>query len=88
VEEGGLVLVDDYSKYTWVFFLVYNNESSKMFEVFYKRVHMKKDFYISSIRSDHGTRFKSKRFKMFCESRSIHHNEVVERNNVTRQEMI
>ncbi|RDX86351.1 hypothetical protein CR513_32324, partial [Mucuna pruriens] len=34
----GLVVVDDYSKWTWVMFLNHKDESFKVFSIFYKRV--------------------------------------------------
>ena len=38
----GLVIVDDFSIFTWVIFLVYKNEACKAFKVFAKRVQNKK----------------------------------------------
>ena len=82
------VLVDDYSRYTWVCFLAHKNDTFKTFEIFSKRV-QKRSFCISSIRSDHGTKFKNKFFKKFCSENGISHtisspitpqqNEVLER---------
>ena len=40
----GFVTVDDYSRYTWVYFLAHKHESFKVFEIFYKRIQMKKIF--------------------------------------------
>ena len=37
------VLVDDYSRYTWVCFLAHKNDAFKAFQIFSKRV-KKKDF--------------------------------------------
>ena len=51
------VLVDDYSRFTWVCFLAHKNDAFKAFENFSKRVQKEKDFCISSIRSDHVAKF-------------------------------
>ena len=91
------VLVDDYSRYTWVYFLAHKNDAFKTFEKFAKRVQKEKFFCISSIRSDNGTEFKNELFKIFCNENGISHtfssprtpqkNEVVERKNRTLVEM-
>ena len=60
------ILVDEYFKYTWVCFLAHKNDAFKAFENFSKRVQKEKGFYISSIRSDHSTKFENKFFKTFC----------------------
>lgn len=70
----GLVIIDDYSRYTWAFFLAYTCVSFRVFEVFCKRIQRYHVFYIPSIKSDNDTEFKNGAFKMFCESNGIHHN--------------
>ena len=67
------ILVDDYSRYTWVCFLTYKNDAFKAFENFAKRVQKEKDFCIFSIRSDHGIEFENEFFKNFCSENSISH---------------
>ena len=91
------VLVDDYSRYTWVCFLAHKNDAFKAFENFAKRVQKEKGFCISFIRTDHGTEFENKFFKIFCNENDISHtfssprtpqqNKVVERKNRTLVEM-
>jgi len=94
----GFFIVDDYSRYTWVYFLAHKHESFKVFRIFFKRVkNEKKGFCISSIRSDHGTEFENVEFKSLCERNDIFYNYslpstpqqngVVERKNRTMQEM-
>jgi len=57
-KEIWLVIVNDYSRYAWVYFLVYKHESFKVFEIFFTRVqNEKKGFCISSIKSGDGTEF-------------------------------
>ena len=65
------VLVDDYSRYTWVYFLAHKNDAFKAFKNFTKRVQKEKGFCISSIRSDHGTEFENEFFKNFCNENGI-----------------
>ena len=48
----GPVIVDDFSRFTWVIFLVHKDEACKAFKIFLKRVQNKKGFCILSIRSD------------------------------------
>ncbi|RDX77582.1 hypothetical protein CR513_42270, partial [Mucuna pruriens] len=87
----GLVMVDDYSRWTRVMFLIHIDELFKFFFIFYKRVQNKKDINITSTRSDHGREFKNENFQRFYEEHGILHNfsyprtpqrnEVMERKN-------
>ena len=47
------VLVDDYSRYTWVCFLAHKNDAFKAFKNFAKIIQKEKGFCISTIQSDH-----------------------------------
>ena len=67
------VLVDDYSRFTWVCFLAHKNDAFKAFENFAKRVQKEKGFCISFIGSDHGTEFENEFFKIFCNENGISH---------------
>ena len=58
------VIVDDFSRFTWVFFLSHKNESFRVFEVFCKKVQNEKGFCITSIRSDHGTESENTDFRL------------------------
>ncbi|MCH86050.1 retrovirus-related pol polyprotein from transposon tnt 1-94 [Trifolium medium] len=90
------VVVDDYSRYTWIKFI---REKSDTFEVFKDlciQLQREKDLLIVKIRSDHGREFENARFNEFCTSEGIKHefssaitpqqNGVVERKNRTIQE--
>ena len=59
------VLVDDYSRYTWVCFFAHKNDAFKAFENFVKRIQKEKGFCITSIRSDHGSNLKMNFSKPF-----------------------
>ena len=51
----GLVVVDDYSRYTWVMFLAHKDEAFIIFQKFYKKITNEKNITILEIRSDHRT---------------------------------
>jgi len=58
----GLLIVDDYSRWTLVMFLAYKDESFGVFFKFYKRIKNEKGVCIASIRSDHVESLKMKGF--------------------------
>ena len=60
------VIVDDYSRYTWILFLSHKNEAPTLFIKFCKRVQNEKGYSINNIRSDRGGEFKNQEFKTFC----------------------
>ncbi|GJU70119.1 retrovirus-related pol polyprotein from transposon TNT 1-94, partial [Tanacetum coccineum] len=93
-----LVIVDDYSRYTWTRFLKHKNEAFDHFEILSKRIQTQKGCPIISIRTDHGREFDNEvQFGAFCDANGITHNfsaprtpqsnGVVERKNQTLQEM-
>ena len=61
------IIVDDFSKYTLIYFLAHKNDCFKCFSKFYKLIQNEKGFKISSIRSDHGGEFQNYDFQNFCE---------------------
>ena len=93
----GLVVVDDYSRYTWVMFLRHKRDTFDSFQKFAKQIQNEKGVSIVSLRTDHGTEFQNANFLNFCEEHGISHNfsapytpqqnGVVERKNRTLQEM-
>lgn len=90
------VLVDDYSRYTWVDFQRNKSDALESFRILALQLKQSKGGIIQ-IKSDHGGEFQSKDFDEFCESQGIRHqysaprtpqqNGVVERKNRTLQEM-
>ena len=54
----GLVIVDDFSRWTWVKFLKHKDESHSVFIDFCTQVQNEKDFKITKVRSDHGGELK------------------------------
>ena len=69
-----LVIVDDFSRFTWTLFLVHKNEAFKAFKRYAKQVQNEKSSKITSIRSDHGGEFQNSLFEEFCEENGIFHN--------------
>ncbi|CAN1316600.1 Retrovirus-related Pol polyprotein from transposon TNT 1-94 [Linum perenne] len=67
------VLVDDFSRFTWVFFLAKKNESFQTFKNFVLKIESSFPFTVSSIRSDHGGEFTSETFSIFCQEKGINH---------------
>ncbi|KAJ9535822.1 hypothetical protein OSB04_un001023 [Centaurea solstitialis] len=66
-----LVIVDDYSRFTWVFFLRTKDETSGLIKPFVLRVENKTNLKVKVIRSDNGTEFKNADLNLFCESKGI-----------------
>ena len=53
-----LVIVDDFSRYTWTLFLASKNDAYKAFKKVAKVLHNENENRIKQIRSDHGESFK------------------------------
>ena len=58
----GFVIVDDFSRFTWVLFLKNKNDSFEAFKTFCKKVQNEKNSSIISVRSDHGGEFENSSF--------------------------
>jgi transposase InsO family protein len=54
-----LVIVDDYSRFTWVFFLQENSQTQETLKRFLRRAQNEFGLRIKKIRSDNGTEFKN-----------------------------
>ncbi|MCH81386.1 gag-protease polyprotein, partial [Trifolium medium] len=91
-----LVVVDDFSRYTWIEFL---KEKSKTFGIFRElclQVQNEKSTTVVKIRSDHGKEFENRLFHELCASEGMKHefsspitpqqNGIAERKNRTIQE--
>ncbi|KAJ1692656.1 hypothetical protein LUZ63_009354 [Rhynchospora breviuscula] len=91
------VVVDDYSRFNWVFFLAHKEEAFDYFVKFSNRVENEKGLKISRIRSDHGREFENAKFDELCiekgykqefsAPRTPQQNGVVKRKNRTLQEL-
>jgi len=93
----GFVIVDDFSRFTWVLFLKHKYDSFETFKTFCKQVQNEKETHIISVRSDHGREFENSSFEQFFSENGVSHNfscprtpqqnGVVERKNRTLREM-
>jgi transposase InsO family protein len=89
----GLVIVNDYSHFTCVFFLHDKSETQEVFKKFLKRAQNEFDAKFKKIRSDNGSDFKNTQVEDYLDQDGIKHeflapctpqqNGVAERNNRT-----
>jgi transposase InsO family protein len=61
-----LIIVDDYSHYSWVFFLESKNEVFEHFQSLALRLNNEHLNYLKAIHSDNGTEFRNDSFNQFC----------------------
>ncbi|GJW65096.1 putative ribonuclease H-like domain-containing protein, partial [Tanacetum coccineum] len=66
-----LVVTDDYSRFTWVFFLTTKDETSEILKNFIKEIENLVDKKVKIIRSDNGIEFKNKVMDDFCREKYI-----------------
>ncbi|GJW26059.1 putative ribonuclease H-like domain-containing protein [Tanacetum coccineum] len=66
-----LVVIDDYSRFTWVFFLATKDETSGILKSFITRIENLVDHKVKVIRCDNGTEFKNREMNQFCEMKGI-----------------
>ncbi|GJS17971.1 putative ribonuclease H-like domain-containing protein [Tanacetum coccineum] len=66
-----LVVTDDYSRFTWGFFLTTKDETSEILKNFIKEIENLVDKKVKIIRSDNGTEFKNKVMDDFCKEKGI-----------------
>ncbi|GJS78100.1 putative ribonuclease H-like domain-containing protein [Tanacetum coccineum] len=88
-----LVVTDDYSRFTWVFFLATKDETSGILKSFITGIENLVDHKVKMIRCDNGTEFKNREMNQFCEMKGIlrqfsvartpQQNRVAERRNRT-----
>ncbi|KAI3715145.1 hypothetical protein L6452_22115 [Arctium lappa] len=66
-----LVIVDDYSRFTWVYFLRTKDETSGLIKSFILRIENQTNQKVKVIRSDNGTEFKIFDLNTSCEEKGI-----------------
>ncbi|GJS28624.1 putative ribonuclease H-like domain-containing protein [Tanacetum coccineum] len=66
-----LVVTDDYSRFSWVFFLATKDETSGILKSFITGVENLIDQRVKVITCDNGTEFKNKEMNHFCERKGI-----------------
>ena len=69
-----LVIVDDYTCFTWVFFLRLKSEIPQIFINFIKEIELQIKFPVRRICSDNGTKFTNHLLNSFLVSKGISHN--------------
>ncbi|GJS74188.1 putative ribonuclease H-like domain-containing protein [Tanacetum coccineum] len=65
------VVIDDYNRFTWVFFLATKDETSAILKSFINGIENLVDHKVKVIRCDNGTEFKNKEMNQFCEMKGI-----------------
>jgi transposase InsO family protein len=93
----GLVIIDDYFHFTWVFFLQDKSKTQELLKKFFKRVQNKFDAKVKRIRSDKDIEFKNTQVEDYLDEEGIKNeflapytpqqNGVAERKNRTLIEM-
>nr|GEX72350.1 retrovirus-related Pol polyprotein from transposon TNT 1-94 [Tanacetum cinerariifolium] len=88
-----LVFVDDFSRYTWVFFLHSKDEAFEVLISFIKKTQVNLQLQVQRVRTDNGTEFKNKTLakpfnevgisQQFFAARTPQQNGVMERRNRT-----
>ncbi|GJV89600.1 putative ribonuclease H-like domain-containing protein [Tanacetum coccineum] len=66
-----LVITDDFSRFSWVFFLRTKDETSAILKDFIRQIENQLNQKVKTIRSDNGTEFKNKDVIEFCGSKGI-----------------
>ncbi|KAM1556843.1 hypothetical protein PS2_040150 [Malus domestica] len=93
-----ITFIDDFSRKTWVYFLVEKSEAFGTFKSYKARVEKETGTPIRSLRTDRGGEFTSHEFTSFCQENGVHRqltaaytpqqNGVAERKNRTIMNMV
>ncbi|GKE14571.1 putative ribonuclease H-like domain-containing protein [Tanacetum coccineum] len=91
-----LVVTDDFSRFSWVFFLATKDETSGILKTLITEIENQLDHKVKAIICDNGTKFKNSVMNQFCEmkgikrefsvARTLQRNGVAERKNRTQIE--
>ncbi|GJZ23869.1 putative ribonuclease H-like domain-containing protein [Tanacetum coccineum] len=66
-----LVVTNDFSRFSWVFFLATKDETSEILKTFITGIENLIDLRVKVIRCDNGTEFKNRVMNQFCEMKGI-----------------
>jgi transposase InsO family protein len=66
-----LVIIDDYSRYSYVFFLENKDEVFEHFQSLALRLKHEHPNYLKAIHNDNGTKFKNASFHQFCHEHGV-----------------
>ena len=69
----GFMIVDDLTRYTWIFFLVDKSDVFAKFKLFVKGIHNEFEMTIKKVRSDNNSEFKNTRINELCDEFRIRH---------------
>ncbi|GJS81558.1 retrovirus-related pol polyprotein from transposon TNT 1-94 [Tanacetum coccineum] len=69
-----LVIVDEYSRYTWVFFLKKKSDAADCIMSFIKKMENLNDVRVKELRSENGTEFRNHKLEEFCDEKGISQN--------------
>jgi transposase InsO family protein len=93
----GFMIVDGFTRYTWMFFLIDKSDVFATFKIFIKRIHNEFETTIKKVRSDNGSEFENTRVDDLYDEFGIRHqflakytiqsNDLVERKNRTLIDM-
>jgi transposase InsO family protein len=93
----GLLIVDDFSRFTWVFFLQDKSETQSSLKRFLRRAQNEFELKVKKIMSDNGSKFKNLQVEKYLEEEDSKHefsapympqqNGVVGRKNTTLIDM-
>nr|GEW73957.1 retrovirus-related Pol polyprotein from transposon TNT 1-94 [Tanacetum cinerariifolium] len=67
------VIVDDYSRYTWTFFLRFKDETPKVLKDFLMMIQRNLQALVITVRTDRGTEFLNKTLNAFFKEKGIEH---------------
>ena len=70
----GLVIIDDFTRFTWVRVLRAKSDAFSEFKIFSVWIQRKTGNLIRTIHSDHGSEFENFDFREMCEELGIEHN--------------
>jgi transposase InsO family protein len=69
----GLVIIDDYSRFTWVFFVFDKSEVQGKVKTFISRAQREFELPIKKVRSDNGSEFQNTNVEEFLDEEGIKH---------------
>jgi hypothetical protein len=68
-----IVIVDDFSHFTWVFFLQYKTETQGTLKSFLRRAQNEFELKVKKLRSDNRSEFKNLQVEEYLEEEDIKH---------------
>ncbi|GJT48960.1 retrovirus-related pol polyprotein from transposon TNT 1-94 [Tanacetum coccineum] len=73
-EKYTLIIIDEYSRYTWVYFFRKKSQAPKMIMYFIRMVENQNDVKVKQIKTDNGTKFINHELESFCDENGISQN--------------